>query len=205
VGDPDLIIDEPAEGLAPLLVRQVGDLITEIARRDVAILLVEQKLSIALDISARLYVMGHGTIVFEGTPAEFKAAADVRREWLEVTGIAAVPVRSAVLRPLATLHRQSVRVTGHRNDDAMLSRVHAGLRVDRRPVRMTPVIESAARCRRRFGWINSVGDWRPDQFFARALLSFLLFDTAETLVKLSCPSRNFELKNRPESRSWLPS
>ena len=85
MGDPDLImIDEPTEGLAPLIVRQVGDLISEIARRDVAILLVEQKLSIALDISARLYVMGHGTIVFEGTPAEFKAAADVRREWLEV-------------------------------------------------------------------------------------------------------------------------
>jgi branched-chain amino acid transport system ATP-binding protein len=85
MGDPDLImIDEPTEGLAPLIVRQVGELISEIARRDVAILLVEQKLSIALDISARLYVMGHGTIVFEGTPAEFKAAADVRREWLEV-------------------------------------------------------------------------------------------------------------------------
>jgi branched-chain amino acid transport system ATP-binding protein len=85
MGDPDLImIDEPTEGLAPLIVRQVGDLISEIARRDVAILLVEQKLSIALDISARLYVMGHGTIVFEGTPAQFKAAADVRREWLEV-------------------------------------------------------------------------------------------------------------------------
>jgi branched-chain amino acid transport system ATP-binding protein len=85
MGDPDLImIDEPTEGLAPLIVRQVGGLISEIARRDVAILLVEQKLSIALDISARLYVMGHGTIVFEGTPAEFKAAAAVRREWLEV-------------------------------------------------------------------------------------------------------------------------
>ena len=85
MGDPDLImIDEPTEGLAPLIVRQVGELISEIARRDVAILLVEQKLSIALDISARLYVMGHGTIVFEGTPAEFKAAAAVRREWLEV-------------------------------------------------------------------------------------------------------------------------
>jgi branched-chain amino acid transport system ATP-binding protein len=85
MGDPDLImIDEPTEGLAPLIVRQVGELISEIARRDVAILLVEQKLSIALDISARLYVMGHGTIVFEGTPAEFKAAGAVRREWLEV-------------------------------------------------------------------------------------------------------------------------
>jgi branched-chain amino acid transport system ATP-binding protein len=85
MGDPELImIDEPTEGLAPLIVRQVGELISEIARRDVAILLVEQKLSIALDISARLYVMGHGTIVFEGTPAEFKAAGAVRREWLEV-------------------------------------------------------------------------------------------------------------------------
>jgi len=85
MGDPDLImIDEPTEGLAPLIVRQVGDLISEIARRGVAILLVEQKLSIALDISARVYVMGHGTIVFEGTPAELKADAAVRREWLEV-------------------------------------------------------------------------------------------------------------------------
>ncbi|MCC6948086.1 MAG: ABC transporter ATP-binding protein [Bradyrhizobiaceae bacterium] len=85
MGDPDLImIDEPTEGLAPLIVRQVGDLISEIARRGVAILLVEQKLSIALDISARVYVMGHGTIVFEGTPAALKADAAVRREWLEV-------------------------------------------------------------------------------------------------------------------------
>jgi branched-chain amino acid transport system ATP-binding protein len=85
MGDPDLImIDEPTEGLAPLIVKQVGELISEIARRGVAILLVEQKLSIALDISARVYVMGHGTIVFEGTPAELKAADSVRKEWLEV-------------------------------------------------------------------------------------------------------------------------
>ena len=85
MGDPDLImIDEPTEGLAPLIVKQVGELISEIARRGVAILLVEQKLSIALDISARVYVMGHGTIVFEGTPAELKAAHAVRKEWLEV-------------------------------------------------------------------------------------------------------------------------
>ena len=85
MGDPDLImIDEPTEGLAPLIVKQVGELISEIARRGVAILLVEQKLSIALDISARIYVMGHGTIVFEGTPADLKAAHAVRKEWLEV-------------------------------------------------------------------------------------------------------------------------
>ncbi|KAA2242370.1 ABC transporter ATP-binding protein [Salinarimonas soli] len=85
MGDPDLMmIDEPTEGLAPLIVRQVGDLIAEIARAGVAILLVEQKLSIALDISHRVYVMGHGRIVFEGTPAELRANDGVRREWLEV-------------------------------------------------------------------------------------------------------------------------
>jgi branched-chain amino acid transport system ATP-binding protein len=85
MGDPDLIlIDEPTEGLAPRLVEQVGRLLEEIARRGVAILLVEQKLTIALSISRRLYVMGHGRIVFEGTPADIMANADVRREWLEV-------------------------------------------------------------------------------------------------------------------------
>ena len=85
MGDPDLIlIDEPTEGLAPKLVEQVGLLLEEIARRGVSILLVEQKLTIALKICARLYVMGHGRIVFEGTPADLHANADVRREWLEV-------------------------------------------------------------------------------------------------------------------------
>jgi branched-chain amino acid transport system ATP-binding protein len=85
MGDPELVmIDEPTEGLAPIIVQQVGDLIAEIARRGVAILLVEQKLSIALRISHRVYVMGHGRIVFEGTPAELKANDAVRREWLEV-------------------------------------------------------------------------------------------------------------------------
>jgi branched-chain amino acid transport system ATP-binding protein len=78
------MIDEPTEGLAPIIVQQVGDLIAEIARRSVAILLVEQKLSIAMRISHRLYVMGHGRIVFEGTPAELKANQAVRKEWLEV-------------------------------------------------------------------------------------------------------------------------
>jgi len=85
MGDPELImIDEPTEGLAPLLVVKVAELLSEIARRGVAILLVEQKLKIALQISARVYVMGHGAIVFEGTPAELKTNAAVRREWLEV-------------------------------------------------------------------------------------------------------------------------
>ena len=85
MGDPDLvIIDEPTEGLAPKLVQQVAQLLDEIARRGTAILLVEQKLTIALKISRRLYVMGHGRIVFEGTPAELAANAGVRKEWLEV-------------------------------------------------------------------------------------------------------------------------
>jgi len=85
MGDPELvIIDEPTEGLAPMLVEQVARLLDEIARRGVAILLVEQKLTIALKISHRLYVMGHGRIVFEGTPAELEANETVRRERLEV-------------------------------------------------------------------------------------------------------------------------
>jgi branched-chain amino acid transport system ATP-binding protein len=85
MGDPDLvIIDEPTEGLAPRLVEQVGRLLDEIARRGTAILLVEQKLTIALKISHRVYVMGHGRIVFAGTPAELAANAAIRKEWLEV-------------------------------------------------------------------------------------------------------------------------
>ena len=85
MGDPDLVmIDEPTEGLAPRLVELVGNLLERIAERGVAILLVEQKLTIALAISKRLYVMGHGRIVFEGTPAQLRENAEVRREWLEV-------------------------------------------------------------------------------------------------------------------------
>ena len=85
MGDPELImIDEPTEGLAPIIVQQVGDLIAEIARRGVAILLVEQKLWIAMRISHKVYVMGHGRIVFEGTPADLNANDAVRKEWLEV-------------------------------------------------------------------------------------------------------------------------
>jgi branched-chain amino acid transport system ATP-binding protein len=85
MGDPDLMmIDEPTEGLSPLMVEHVGRLLEEIARRGVAILLIEQKLTIALRISHRLYVMGHGKIVYEGTSGELLAAAAIRKEWLEV-------------------------------------------------------------------------------------------------------------------------
>ncbi|MCP4070292.1 MAG: ABC transporter ATP-binding protein [Hyphomicrobiales bacterium] len=85
MGDPSLImIDEPTEGLAPKIVQQVGELLEQIARRGVSILLVEQKLTIALKISSRVYVMGHGKIVFDGNSAEFERNKDVRKEWLEI-------------------------------------------------------------------------------------------------------------------------
>ena len=85
MGDPDLIlIDEPTEGLAPMIVTLVGDYLKTLKERGVSVLLIEQKLAIALDISQRVYVMGHGHIVFEGTPSELKANAQVRKEWLEV-------------------------------------------------------------------------------------------------------------------------
>jgi branched-chain amino acid transport system ATP-binding protein len=85
MGDPDLImIDEPTEGLAPKIVEQVAQYLNELKRRGVSVLLVEQKLTIALEISQRCYVMGHGRIVFEGTPTELKSNAYIRKEWLEV-------------------------------------------------------------------------------------------------------------------------
>jgi branched-chain amino acid transport system ATP-binding protein len=85
MGDPDLImVDEPTEGLSPMMVEHVANLLKEIQRRGVAVLLVEQKLTIALAVSQRVYVMGHGRVVFEGTPEELKANAGIRKEWLEV-------------------------------------------------------------------------------------------------------------------------
>jgi branched-chain amino acid transport system ATP-binding protein len=85
MGDPDLImIDEPTEGLAPKIVDLVAEYLNTLKSRGISVLLVEQKLAIALEISQRVYVMGHGAIQFEGTPAELRANAGVRKEWLEV-------------------------------------------------------------------------------------------------------------------------
>jgi branched-chain amino acid transport system ATP-binding protein len=85
MGDPDLImVDEPTEGLSPQMTERVGNLLKSIADRKISILLVEQKLTIAMKISHRVYVMGHGHIVFEGTPADLEKNDAVRREWLEV-------------------------------------------------------------------------------------------------------------------------
>ena len=85
MGDPEVImIDEPTEGLSPQMTTRVADLLNEISSRGVSILLVEQKLAIAMKISHRVYVMGHGQIVFEGTPSELDKREDIRKEWLEV-------------------------------------------------------------------------------------------------------------------------
>jgi len=85
MGEPQLVlVDEPTEGLAPQVVEQVAQFLVALRERGVAVLLVEQKLAIALEISQRLYVLGHGSAVFEGTPADLRDNNAVRREWLEV-------------------------------------------------------------------------------------------------------------------------
>ena len=85
MGDPDLIIiDEPTEGLAPKIVELVGEYLKELKNRGISVLLIEQKLTIAMNISDRALVMGHGSIVFEGTPDELRANNYIRKEWLEV-------------------------------------------------------------------------------------------------------------------------
>lgn len=85
MGNPDfLLIDEPTEGLAPHMVELVATWLTSLRESGMSVLLIEQKLAIALEISQRVLVMGHGKIVFEGTPADLRAAAGIRREWLEV-------------------------------------------------------------------------------------------------------------------------
>ena len=86
LGNPRVIlIDEPTEGLAPKIVEVVTDMIRDICRQGVSVLLVEQKLTIAMRVSKRVYVMGHGQIVFEGSPDDLRNAPEVRREWLEVS------------------------------------------------------------------------------------------------------------------------
>ena len=85
MGAPELIIvDEPTEGLAPQVVRLLGQFLKQLQARGIAVLLIEQKLTIALDVSDRCYVMGHGSVVFDGTPEQLRQADAVRREWLEV-------------------------------------------------------------------------------------------------------------------------
>jgi branched-chain amino acid transport system ATP-binding protein len=85
MGDPELIIiDEPTEGLAPKIVELVGQYLQKLKERGISVLLIEQKLTIAMEISDRALVMGHGSIVFQGTPATLRSDAYIRKEWLEV-------------------------------------------------------------------------------------------------------------------------
>jgi len=85
MGDPELIIiDEPTEGLAPKIVELVGEYLRKLKERGISVLLIEQKLTIAMQISDRVLVMGHGSIVFEGAPEQLRADAAIRKEWLEV-------------------------------------------------------------------------------------------------------------------------
>ena len=85
MGDPDLIIiDEPTEGLAPKIVELVGEYLKRLKDRGISVLLIEQKLTIAMAISDRALVMGHGSIVFEGTPEALRNDSYTRKEWLEV-------------------------------------------------------------------------------------------------------------------------
>lgn len=85
MGQPQLVmIDEPTEGLAPRIVDQVAQFLLTLRHRGVSVLLVEQKLTIALEVATRVVVMGHGQVVFEGSPAQLKSRIDIRREWLEV-------------------------------------------------------------------------------------------------------------------------
>ena len=85
MGDPELMmIDEPTEGLSPQMIEKVSDLLKQISSKGISILLVEQKLTIALKLSSKVYLMGHGEIVFKGTPKELEKNKSIRKEWLEV-------------------------------------------------------------------------------------------------------------------------
>jgi len=85
LGNPRLLlIDEPTEGLAPKIVEHLMTVMLDINQRGVSIILVEQKMTIALRVAHRCLIMGRGRIVFEGSPAQLREDADVRRNWLEV-------------------------------------------------------------------------------------------------------------------------
>jgi len=79
-----LLLDEPSEGLAPKLVADVGEALRSLRATGLAILLVEQNLSLATRVGERIYVMNKGTIVFEGTPGQLAAQPDVEARYLGV-------------------------------------------------------------------------------------------------------------------------
>ena len=79
-----MLVDEPTEGLSPLLVENLTEILGQINRRGTTILLVEQILEVALTLSHRLYVMDQGRIQFEGTPDELRADPDIQQRFLGV-------------------------------------------------------------------------------------------------------------------------
>jgi branched-chain amino acid transport system ATP-binding protein len=79
-----LLLDEPSEGLAPQIVREVGKVLTRLKAERLSILLVEQNYHLALAIADRVYVMSKGQIVWEGTPAALESSEDVKRRYLGV-------------------------------------------------------------------------------------------------------------------------
>jgi branched-chain amino acid transport system ATP-binding protein len=79
-----LLLDEPSEGLAPLIVKEIGNIVKEVKKSGMSILLVEQNLSMALEVVDRVYVMSKGRIEFEGTPAALKAEKELMLHLLGV-------------------------------------------------------------------------------------------------------------------------
>ena len=80
-----LLLDEPTEGLAPMIVDRVTDLVRELNADGITVLLVEQNLAVAMELADRIYVIDQGKIVFEGTPDELEANPDVRDRHLGVS------------------------------------------------------------------------------------------------------------------------
>ncbi len=85
MGQPRLmLIDEPTEGLAPQVVAQLAQALRHFQAQGAAVLLIEQKRQLALTVASRCAVMGHGRVVFDGTPAQLLADDGMQREWLAV-------------------------------------------------------------------------------------------------------------------------
>ena len=85
MGNPDLVlVDEPTEGLAPLVVKEVRDVLAEVNRAGVSILLVEHNLKVAMSLAHRVYLMGKAHVGFSGTVEELDAQPEIRARYLEV-------------------------------------------------------------------------------------------------------------------------
>ncbi|HSR10468.1 MAG TPA: ABC transporter ATP-binding protein [Thermodesulfobacteriota bacterium] len=85
VSDPSLmLVDEPSEGLSPIMVEKIAEVLVDIQKSGMTILLVEQNTEMALEISSRCYLMDEGMIKFEGSPEEIKGNEEIQREYLAI-------------------------------------------------------------------------------------------------------------------------